>query len=378
MNRLISNYIVFAERFIPARFRANPLEYWRSHNIVHAALFAATAGPMYMGIYFAIGHVVPVFMVLACVSLTACSPLVLKYSKSLEVAQSTLIGGLFICFSLLTYYFGGLKSPITLWLLCCPVAAMFLGGRKAAISWFMIVTSMMLAFYALDMRGWQYPVASSENGSLLWLLSDVGLMAMIVFYVYLYEITKNRGFVNLQQALEQIGELAKRDELTGAYNRRHVLALIDEQRELTKRASDTFCIALLDLDYFKRINDTYGHVIGDSVLRTFSTIVNHQLRGTDTFGRYGGEEFLVLMPATRLVDAMLVAERIRNAVESASLNHVAPNLHMTVSIGVTQYHADQGLTDLINCADTALYTAKKHGRNQVCASNEAVEGAHAA
>lgn len=306
------------------------------------------------------------------------SPFVLKLTGKQDVAQSTLVAAIYICITVLTYYFGGLRSPATLWLLCCPVVAMFLGGRRTAAAWFFIVMVTLLAFFMIDNPGQYYPVTVDEHGPLLWLLADAGLMSIVVFYVYLYELTKNRGYMHLEQALVQIGELAKRDELTGAYNRRHVLALIDEQRDRMKRSSDQFCIALLDLDLFKRINDTYGHVAGDVVLRSFSNTISSQLRGSDAFGRYGGEEFLVLMPSTTCNDAVVVAERIRAAVAEIDLSDISPELRLTVSIGVSQYHLGQDLTDLINCADTALYTAKHGGRNQVRVSDIVQEGAHVA
>lgn len=375
---LITKYTAFAERYIPTHLRSTPLDYWRAHNVVNAALCALVAGPFYTFVYFLMDYQIPAVTVLLCACLMVLSPLVLKLTGKQDVAQSTLVAAVYVCITVLTYYFGGLRSPVTLWLLCCPVVAMFLGGRKTAAAWFCIVMATLLAFFLIDTPGHYYPVTVEDHGPLLWFLADAGLMTIVVFYVYLYEFTKNRGYLHLEQALAQIGELAKRDELTGAYNRRHVLALIAEQRERMKRSSDHFCIALLDLDLFKRINDTYGHVAGDAVLRLFSNTISTQLRASDTFGRYGGEEFLVLMPATTNNDAIIVAERIRAAVAGLDLSDISPELHLTVSIGVSQYHSGQDMTDLINCADTALYTAKHGGRNQVCVSDIVQEGAHVA
>src|SRR5205085_1644924 len=122
----------------------------------------------------------------------------------------------------------------------------------------------------------------------------------VVVFVLLFELTKTQGFIKLEQALNFINELAIRDELTGSHNRRHLIKLIEYEKERVSRGGAAFCLCLLDIDFFKRINDTYGHSAGDTVLREFTLAVQRQIRETDSFGRYGGEEFLLMLPETSL------------------------------------------------------------------------------
>jgi diguanylate cyclase (GGDEF)-like protein len=183
--------------------------------------------------------------------------------------------------------------------------------------------------------------------------------------VLLFELTKNQGFDKLEQALSTINELAIRDELTGAHNRRRLMELIDSEKERSDRSGRCFCLCLLDIDFFKRINDTYGHAAGDTVLREFARTVQSMVRGTDSFGRYGGEEFMLMLPETRAADALALAERVRVAVEELRCAIGASEVALTVSIGVTEYKAGEAVAQAVGRADEALYLAKSTGRNRV-------------
>ncbi|MEG1056274.1 MAG: GGDEF domain-containing protein, partial [Janthinobacterium sp.] len=186
--------------------------------------------------------------------------------------------------------------------------------------------------------------------------------------VLLFELTKTEGFVKLQKALATINELAIRDDLTGSHNRRFLLGLVDREKERSDRNGRPFCLCLFDLDFFKRINDTHGHAAGDAVLRAFAAAVQGQIRATDTFGRYGGEEFAVLLPATGQVGARYVAERLRLAAAGLRVECDDGQLvSLTISIGLATMVPQSG-TDcrlLISAADRGLYLAKNNGRNQV-------------
>ena len=165
--------------------------------------------------------------------------------------------------------------------------------------------------------------------------------------------------------IEHVQEDARRDALTGSYNRRYMMSALQEQKQLADDNDDYLCLAVVDLDHFKRINDEVGHLAGDEVLRTFARVAQQHLRKEDVFGRYGGEEFLLLMPSTILLDALNIVERIRELSEAQLWVSAKLRQKVTVSIGVTQYIPGESVLDLFSRADAAMYLAKTGGRNQV-------------
>lgn len=165
--------------------------------------------------------------------------------------------------------------------------------------------------------------------------------------------------------IEHVQEDARRDALTGCYNRRYMMSALQQQKQLADANDEYLCMAIVDLDHFKRINDEVGHLAGDEVLRTFARVAQQHLRKEDVFGRYGGEEFLLLMPATILLDALNTVERIRALSEEQIWTSAKLARKVTVSIGVTQYIPGESILDLFSRADAAMYLAKTGGRNQV-------------
>lgn len=157
---------------------------------------------------------------------------------------------------------------------------------------------------------------------------------------------------------------AERDVLLGCYNRRFIVQALEEQKLLADELNIPLCIAILDLDHFKRINDEMGHLGGDEVLRAFARVAQQTVREDDIFGRYGGEEFLLVFPGTSLLPALNTCERLRAQVEA----HPWPapmRGRVTVSIGVTEYVRGESVLEFFSRADTATYLAKEGGRNQV-------------
>ena len=174
----------------------------------------------------------------------------------------------------------------------------------------------------------------------------------------------------LREALDQALAVAGTDRLTGAWNRRHFEDGALQLMALAGRRGDPFSLVLFDLDRFKRINDTFGHGVGDQVLRSVSATVREQLRASDALVRWGGEEFIVLCPDTTLAGATILAEKVRRAVEGRSLPQVGL---VTISLGVAQRQRGEDLEAWVARADGALYRAKERGRNRTEASLEMVE-----
>ncbi|SHH09777.1 diguanylate cyclase [Massilia sp. CF038] len=173
-----------------------------------------------------------------------------------------------------------------------------------------------------------------------------------------------RQKVELESAMEQLRNVATHDELTGLPNRRQMLTLLAEHIARHTRGGASFSIALADLDHFKTVNDQFGHRVGDDALRCFARQARTHLRSTDIAGRWGGEEFLLLLPESRAGDPNIGIERLRGALTVAQINPQAPHLRIAFSTGMTSYIDGESVDDLVERADKALYLAKSGGRNQ--------------
>ena len=165
---------------------------------------------------------------------------------------------------------------------------------------------------------------------------------------------------------EQLREQAIRDPLTGFYNRLQLNEFFDRELGLAERSQKPLSIVLGDIDHFKRVNDTFGHLAGDAVLKQFSNQLHTTFRATDISCRYGGEEFLILLPDTDLETAAERAEQMRAAIADNPVPYGMFTVPITASFGVSFYPRDgRGRTELIAAADRALYAAKQAGRNRV-------------
>ncbi|MGL4608417.1 MAG: diguanylate cyclase [Trueperaceae bacterium] len=172
---------------------------------------------------------------------------------------------------------------------------------------------------------------------------------------------------------EEAKYLATVDHLTGSFNRRHLFELGERELKRHQRLHHPLAVVMLDIDYFKRVNDHYGHAVGDEVLRLLCERVTMQTREIDILGRYGGEEFALLLPETELREALEIAERLRRT--ALETFHVAElELSISISLGVAAAQGDTSLSHLLQRADAALYEAKRAGRNRVVAfENRVVE-----
>ena len=171
----------------------------------------------------------------------------------------------------------------------------------------------------------------------------------------------------LARANASLQEMAIMDSLTGVFNRRHFFELAQQELARAQRYDHPISAIMLDLDHFKRINDQYGHLTGDQILRGTGFLINENIREIDIAGRYGGEEFCVILPDTDRQGAHNAAERIRHAAENSVIKAYDTSVKMTLSIGTSTFPDDgRKMDELIDKADWALYRAKKQGRNKVC------------
>jgi two-component system cell cycle response regulator len=172
---------------------------------------------------------------------------------------------------------------------------------------------------------------------------------------------------DLINAREELRSQAMHDLLTGIWNRGAVLDQLSRELDRSTRAKTTSGVLMLDLDHFKKVNDTYGHLTGDSVLREVAKRVSESVRSYDTVGRYGGEEFVVVLPNCGKAEIEQNAERIRLAISSVPILTDSAKITITVSVGATVAAAElRSINDILGAADEALYQAKETGRNRVC------------
>ncbi len=221
---------------------------------------------------------------------------------------------------------------------------------------------------------WLSEVESLEEDKRKVMIYDINLKKNRIFYVKSkpFLIDPNKRIVSFyditleEQQKEELKKLATIDFLTGIYNRHHFHTILEFQLEKQIRYSESkpFAIMILDLDHFKKINDKYGHLVGDEVLKEFASVIKNNIRKSDFFARWGGEEFIILVPETTKEHILQFAEKIRLLIENHFKNH--PNLpKLTVSIGISLYTEGDNITTLLERADQALYNAKKHGRNRI-------------
>lgn len=211
------------------------------------------------------------------------------------------------------------------------------------------------------------PDATLAETTVVWLFFSAVLGRCVLLSVHAagmrLRLTESRG--RLAQSLEQIEELATHDELTKALNRRSLMSRLEQERRRLERSAEPLCVALFDLDYFKGVNDRYGHATGDEVLRRFAAIVHAKMRQSDIFGRYGGEEFMLILPATTSHAASHAVERIRHGLRAADWSALGAELRVTTSAGIAELQRGESVEQALRRADTALYQAKHDGRDCV-------------
>ena len=177
----------------------------------------------------------------------------------------------------------------------------------------------------------------------------------------------NRDITERQALLTKLELQARQDYLTGLNNRGYFMELAERELKKALRYGHHFTVLMLDIDHFKKINDSFGHKAGDQVLKSLAEIFRITLREGDIVGRVGGEEFVVLLPETNVDGAVTVAERIRQTVETTTVSVSGSKIHFTVSIGGSEPTFQECTLDLLlNQADNMLYQAKNSGRNRLC------------
>ncbi len=208
----------------------------------------------------------------------------------------------------------------------------------------------------------------SGNGSSVWTHFVVGgstllTLSLIGKWVCDIRIRIGRQARELQEAVDTVKQMATTDMLTGALNRRMMTDMAETEMRLIERTGAPMCVTLIDIDHFKHVNDHFGHHAGDAVLRGVAQHAQGQIRQVDKFSRWGGEEFLIMLPTIASAEALIAIERLRQSVETLNFPGY-PQLRITFSAGLAQALPGESLEHLIERADQALYDAKHQGRNR--------------
>ena len=211
---------------------------------------------------------------------------------------------------------------------------------------------------------------TKKDGEVLWVFSVISPIRnsfdKINHYVWMME-----DFTTRKNAEDVLQQLAVTDPLTGIYNRRQLFALGEKELKQAIRYGSPLCVLMIDVDHFKVINDQHGHKAGDQTLQALVEMIGSNIRGADIFGRYGGEEFLVLMPNADLNGTLVAAEHLRSLIAEIRVPFDKKELQITISIGICKASPEMtSLERIVHCADQALYNAKKAGRNQVAVYKE--------
>jgi diguanylate cyclase (GGDEF)-like protein len=175
-----------------------------------------------------------------------------------------------------------------------------------------------------------------------------------------------KGYYLLEEKAEILADRANKDSLTGLYNKGYMIKALKKHIKLAKRNNTMLAIMMIDLDFFKQVNDTYGHLCGDEILKTLSNLLREKSRSVNIICRYGGDEFIIIAPMANFKSANYFAERLRAAVENYDFSFAENKIRLTLSIGVALWNPKiKSSRELVKKADQALYAAKRNGRNQV-------------
>lgn len=290
---------------------------------------------------------------------------------------------IFVLNILLTIYAGYFDNPVSSRIIFLSLLLVIVSGRNVVDfrrAWlkekkisYRFVSAVYLLF-SLSMVARAIFTYSFSNGGRGWIqpLSYLVFIIFAIAWTFIYMILNNE---RLQQELKttrtEFERLATTDFLTGINNNRRFFEIGEIEIQRARRFHHPLTLIMFDIDYFKKINDTYGHAAGDKVLITVVDFCKYNLRELDSLGRLGGEEFGILLPHTDIDVGKMVAGRLRRTFDETEIAFAAETIKVTASFGVTEFcESDKELKDLLNRADFALYEAKQNGRNQVKASSD--------
>lgn len=286
----------------------------------------------------------------------------LYYSKKFEVVRIIQMAISVLLPFLFQLSLGGFipSGAVILWSILSILVGFTFQNRATTIRWFIFYLALIIVSGFIDSNIILVAREDNHGLSILFFTLNLIVISTMIFVMFFY-FAKNAN--NLKNQLET---LAQTDALTNIPNRRYIFEIMEAEFNRVKRNGGTFAVMMMDIDYFKKVNDTFGHATGDEVIRFFSQCLIKNIRQIDSVGRYGGEEFIMFLPDSALDEARVSAERINSHCRDLHVPTPDGFCKFTVSIGVSVYTKnDNYIDEIIARADAALYTAKENGRDQV-------------
>jgi len=261
---------------------------------------------------------------------------------------------------------GGMGSPIGIAILldfCLIFAILDVEWKKVVLFFFNLGLAGLLYFLQYTFPSLIVPYNDAKtqffDNTVVFFASFVVIGQLFYQIFQGFQIERKRA----TEALKKLETDGQRDPLTGAYTRKFIEKIFEDLSNYNRKTRARFCVVMCDLDHFKMVNDTYGHLAGDAVLKEFSARAMDALRKSDYFGRYGGEEFLIVLPLVDSIGGAQIAEKVRMLISQSPMT--TEEIKVTASFGVAEYRPGESFESLISHADNMLYTAKNSGRNCV-------------
>jgi diguanylate cyclase (GGDEF)-like protein len=281
-----------------------------------------------------------------------------KRTGNFQVASNIILLSLYALMIYLTYT-GGVANTGPLWIFMVAPVSLFFGGLvkglRDTLTFVAIITVMLFAPENMFLAT-SYTVEFKSRLLLSFLT--------VTFLSAFYEYSRQQSFQFMQHLSEKYEQLARLDPLTRLSNRRDAIDKIEYELRGVERNNTTIALILCDIDFFKKVNDIYGHEVGDIVLKRLANAFCEALRNQDTVARWGGEEFLIILPRTNATQAQVVAQKLRNRVHALTVSHQEHELQITVSMGLAELsNSSNNITNAVADADKHLYQAKAAGRD---------------
>jgi len=345
------------KKFIPDDIAKDVGAFSCAKNLVGACLISVITAPLFALLYYALDAYLAAYLILIAEVIILSSLLILKYFSSIFYAYNLVMIALALIFTWLIYSLGGIFSSPSYWLLLLPLIAVFVGGMRAGYFWGAVSVGVISSFYFLEYSHFQFPISPVTHPLLLQFFSMGGLILVVISLVYFYETSK-------KAALSRLHYIAYHDGLTDLPNRVAYDEMLERLIYRAKKGEYSFAILYFNIDHFKKINNAFGQVIGDALLKKAAERIKSHLQSQDKITRVGGDEFKVILEnkqdpdeIKQLVKAILIDLKTPYHINKDEIN-------VTVSAGISSYPLDHFNVDFIDRqADVALAKAKELGGN---------------
>lgn len=346
----------------------NPLLYRRITVTAALMLLVAVAGMIFVPINLYFGRYQLVLIDLTFVLTSLAALYLLFFKNQLEAAAFISVSVFFVV--ILFFIATSNNNDFELiWTIVFPLFSIPIFGKKKGLMIILLFYAVLTPMVYSGLGQWDHGQWSPTS-----FLRFAIVSSACIFSAYFFESSSVRAYKVIEATLQkekrllkQLEKLSTTDQLTGLNNRRYFDSQFKLEVQKVKRFSSDLSLMMLDIDHFKKINDRYGHPVGDRVLKEFSQLLQLNIRVTDILSRWGGEEFVILMPQISISNAAILAEKTRSMIKNHSFKIIG---QLTVSIGITSVHPNsKGENDAMIKVDKALYSAKRAGRDQVAVSD---------